>query len=87
MDRRPGLNAEMYRGLLDRESPRAADGVKYFRDTLRHHFMKGAQSVFLWRFYQFTRAGRGNVEMVSWMDMLPMSALSEEATTKGFFIQ
>ena len=37
-------------GLLDRESLRAADGVKYFRDTLKPHFIKGAQSVFLWRF-------------------------------------
>ena len=33
------------KGLLDRESLRAADGVKYFRDTLRPHFIKGAQSV------------------------------------------
>ena len=31
------------------------------------HFIKGAQSVFLWRFCQFTRAKRGNVEMVKWI--------------------
>ena len=83
----------MYKGLLDREPLRAADGVKYFRGTLRPHFIKGAQSVFLWRFYQFTRARRGTIEMVkwigkfslllkrsndSWMDMLPMSTVSEE---------
>ena len=43
-------DAEMYKGLLDREHLRAADGVKCFRDTLRPHFIKGAQSVFLWRF-------------------------------------
>ena len=86
-------DAETYKGLLDRESLRTADGGKYFRDTLRPHFIKGAQSVFLWRFYQFTRARRGNIEMVNWtgkfsllfkrlkdssMDMLPMSTLSEE---------
>ena len=47
-------DAGMYKGLLDREFLRVADGVKYFRDTLRPHFIKGAQSVFLWRFYQFT---------------------------------
>ena len=29
-------DAEMYKGLLDQESLRATDGVKYFRDTLRH---------------------------------------------------
>ena len=61
-------DAEMYKALHDRESLRAADGVKYFRDTLRPHLIKGAQSMFLWRFYQFTRARRGNVEMgqVDW---------------------
>ena len=86
-------DAEMHKGLLDREHLKTADGVKYFRDTLRPHFIKGAQSVFLWRFYQFNRTRRGNIGMVkwigkfslplkrfkdSWMDMLPMSTLSEE---------
>ena len=42
--------AEMHKGLLDREPLIAADGVEYFRDTLRPHFIKEAQSVFLWRF-------------------------------------
>ena len=37
--------AEMYNGLLNRESLRATDGVKYFRNTLRPHFIKGAQNV------------------------------------------
>ena len=83
----------MYKRLLDREPRRAADGVKYFRDTLRPHFIKEAQSVFLWRFYQFTRATRVNIEMVKWigkfslllkrlrdarMNMLPLSTMSEE---------
>ena len=86
-------DAEMYKGLLDREPLRAADGVKYFTDTLRPHFIKAVQSVLLWRFYQFTRARRGNIEMVkwignfslllkrlrdAWMDMLPLSTMSEE---------
>ena len=86
-------DAQVYEGLLDRESPRVADGGKYFRDTLRPHFIKGAPSVFLWRSYQFTRARRGNVEMVksiekfslhlkrfrdAWMDMLPLFIMSEE---------
>ena len=31
-------DVDMYKGLLDRESLRAADGVKYFRDTLRPPF-------------------------------------------------
>ena len=57
-------DAEMHKGPLDREPLRAADGVKYFRDTLRPHFIKGAQSVPLWGiFYQLTRARRGNIEI------------------------
>ena len=52
-------DAEMCKGLLNRESLRAEDGVKFYRDTLRHHFVKGAQSVLLWRFYLFIRARRG----------------------------
>ena len=48
-------DAEMHKGLLNRESLRAENGVKYFKDTLRPNFIKGAQSVFLWRIYQFIR--------------------------------
>ena len=60
--RRPALktrlvgDAEMDKGLLDREFLRPEDGIKNFRDALRLHFIKGAQSVYLWQFYQFTRA-------------------------------
>ena len=43
--------AEKYKGLFNREPLRADDGVKYFRDTLRPQFVKGAQSVFLFKFY------------------------------------
>ena len=83
----------MYKGLLDREPLRATDGVMYFRNTLRPHFIKGAHKVFLWRFCQFNRARRGSLEMVkwigrfslslqllrdAWMDNFPMSALGEE---------
>ena len=86
-------DAEMHNKLLDRELLKAAEGVKYFRDTMRPHFINRAQSVFIWRFFQFTRAKRGNIEMVkrvghftlllkrlkdSRMDMQPMSTLSEE---------
>ena len=56
------------------------------------HFIKGAQSVFLWRFYHVTPARRGNIEIVwigkfslllkrsrdAWMDMLPLPTMSEE---------
>ena len=42
------------RTYIDGEPLRAADGVKYFRDSLRLHFIRGAQSVILWRFFQVT---------------------------------
>ena len=61
-------DAEMYTGLLHRESLEAIDGVKYFRNTLRPHFIKGAQNVFFWIFYHFNRARRGSFEMVKWID-------------------
>ena len=40
-------NASMYEGLVDRETLRSEDGVKYFKDTLRPHFIKGALIVFV----------------------------------------
>ena len=58
-------DAAMFKGLLDREPLRAASGVKYFRDTLRPHFIKGAQSVCLWFF--IIRGKRKNIEMVKWI--------------------
>ena len=97
--RRPALknrlvgDLAMHKELLSRESLRAEDGVKYFKDTLRPHFIKGAQSIFLWRLYRFSRAKRGNTEMVKWigkfslllkrrrdarMDTLPVSSMSQE---------
>ena len=36
----------MYNGLLARESLTAEDGVKYFWNTLGHHFINVAKSVF-----------------------------------------
>ena len=86
----------MHKGLLDRRSLRAEDGVKYFKDTSKPQFIKGAQSAFLCRFYQFIRARRKNIEMVkwigkfslllerlrdAWMDMLLMTATKEQVTS------
>ena len=33
-------DASMYKGLLDRESLKVEDGVKYFKDTFRPHLSK-----------------------------------------------
>ena len=71
--RRPALknrlvgDAEMFIGLPNPESPRATDGVKYFRNTLRPHFKKGAHNVYFWRFYKFNRERREIFEMVKWI--------------------
>ena len=66
-------DAEMCKGLLNRESLRANDGVKYFRDMLRPHFIKGNQNVFLYSFSQFNPARRGSVEMVKWIERFALS--------------
>ena len=66
-------DAEMRKRLLNREPMRTTDGVKYFRNTLRPHFIKGAYNVFLWRFYQFNRARRGSLEMVKWISKFSLS--------------
>ena len=40
--------AAVYKSLFDRDRLKeAATGVEYFKNTLRQHFVKGAQSVFL----------------------------------------
>ena len=46
-------NAEKYKPLLSRDALKAEDGNEYFRDKLTLHFVKGAYTVFLWRFYLF----------------------------------
>ena len=53
-------SAAKHKPLLSREALRAEDGVEYFGDKLRPHFVKGAYSVFLWILYLFIRARRGH---------------------------
>ena len=64
-------DAAVYKPLLDRDRLRDADnGVRYFKDTLRPHFVKGNQSVFLWRFFQFLRCYRGQSDLLRWIGRL-----------------
>jgi len=61
-------DAAIYKSLLDRD--RLIDpheGVTYFKSTLRQHFVKGSQSVFLWRFFQILRFTRGQQDMLRWL--------------------
>ena len=49
-------DAAVYKPLLDRDLLRDPNaGVRCFKETVRPHFVKGNQSVFLWRFFQFLR--------------------------------
>ena len=64
-------DAAIYKPLLDRDllnDPQ--NGVAYFKSAMRPHFVKGNQSVFLWRFYQFLRFYRGQMVMLRWIGRL-----------------
>jgi hypothetical protein len=61
-------DAAVYRSLLDRDLLRdPQDGVRYFKNSLRPHFIKNNQSVFLWRFLQLFKAHRGSQDMLRWI--------------------
>ena len=64
-------DAAVYKPLLDRDRLRdPLQGVNYFKTTLRPHFVKGSQSVFLWRFYQLLRCYRGTQDLLRWTGRL-----------------
>ena len=47
--------AATYKHYLDRTKLKEDNGVEYFLNTLRPFFVKGTNSVFLWRFMQIFR--------------------------------
>ena len=61
--------AAVYKRLLDRDDLRQPNGrgVDYFKRTLRPDFVKGAQTVFLYRFMKFMKNNRGNGGLMKWM--------------------
>ena len=59
--------AAVYKPLLDRDLLRGPDGVAYFKATLRPHFVKGNQAVWLWRFFQVFKSARGNQDFLRWI--------------------
>ena len=60
--------AAVYKPMLDRELLKNEEtGVDYFLNTLRPHFVKGVQSVFLHRLFQFMRMRRGRIELTRWV--------------------
>ena len=61
-------DAAQYKRLLDRDLLRdPTEGVNYFKRFLRPHFIKGAQTVFLYRFMQFMKQNRGTMDLQRWM--------------------
>ena len=63
--------AATYKTLLDRQRLRdPVHGIRYFKAQLRPHFIKGNQSVFLWRFFQLFKAHRGQQDMLRWVGRL-----------------
>ena len=63
-------HAEIYKPYLDRDL--LCDeftGVTYFKDTLRPHFIKGAEHTFLWRYLTFMQKShrRSGVELLEWI--------------------
>jgi len=60
--------AAVYKALLDRDLLRDPQtGVAYFKHELRPHFVKGTQTVFLWRFFQLFKSYRGQQGMLRWI--------------------
>ena len=60
--------ASVYKLLLDRDLLRdPVHGVNYFKRFLCPHFIKGAQTVFLYRFMQFMKHNRGTMDLQRWM--------------------
>ena len=61
--------ASVYKRLVDRDELRQPNGrgVDYFKRMLRPHFVRGAQTVFLYRFMRFMKNNRGNGDLMKWM--------------------
>eukprot|EP00438_Fugacium_kawagutii_P029373 Skav202091 [mRNA] locus=scaffold513:194559:195140:- [translate_table: standard] len=61
-------DAAVYKRVLDRDRVRdPQDGVSYFKRTLRRHYIKGSQNVFLYRFMQFMKYSRGSQDLHKWL--------------------
>ena len=68
-------DASQYKRLLDRELLRDPnEGVNYFKRFLRPHFIKDAQTVFLYRFMQFMKHNRGTMDLQRWMTRFQLTA-------------
>ena len=63
--------ASIYKPLLDRERLRGPnEGVYYFKNGLRPHFVQGVETVFVFRFYQLQSIYRGSQDLQIWIGRL-----------------
>ena len=60
-------NARAVISLLDIEKLTQPGAVKYLLDTLRPHFVKDRNHVYLWRFLRFFKFTRGNSDITMWI--------------------
>lgn len=65
--------AAIYKQFLDRERLKKSDGVQYFKNTLRPYFIKGAESIFLWRFLKFFQQKRHGSDFLGWITNFQLS--------------
>ena len=57
-----------FKRLLNNEMLADPDnGVRYFLSTLRPHFVKDVEHMFLWRFLRFFKKTRGNYDITLWI--------------------
>ena len=65
----PALKARMqgdaiiYKTELDRDKLKTPTGAEYYLTTIRQHYVKGVQNVFLYRLMQFMNMRRGRLDV------------------------
>ena len=61
-------DAEYWKPLLENNKLKTKNGVRYLKDTLRPHYVKGANLLFIWRFLTLINLRRpSKMEMLQWI--------------------
>ena len=60
-------DAAIYKTELDRDKLKTKTGSEYFLTTIRQHYVKGVQNVFLYRLMQFMNMRRGRLDIKRWI--------------------
>ena len=78
--------AVVYKPLLDRDLLCHEHGVAYFKRTMRPNFVKGTQSVFLWRLFQLWRLNRGSADLLRWIGRMAVTKKRLEEAWMDVFV-